>query len=256
MPVSICTQIKASLNYSGALWKFSSCRKWRQLGFTCWKTSTHCKLQGQTKVPLLSKWQQLLPPLWQSSLLLLHQVLIYMSQMCGPTVLAGFSRYFAPNSAQPCSPDPAFSTVLGMWRYMWQRTATGKPTWLVLSASSCISEKNIQFSLKKYKKTKTWDFQEGKGSIWSFVLGRCKHSVEVIGPWHCPPHSESSSTQQLKIEKMTWERWDGVRALYCPLSYQQQLRVGSESRTPCSGRAVWVSYKEGLCSVFILLSAY
>lgn len=149
MPVSICTQIKASLNYSGALWKLSSCRKWRQLGFTSWKTRTHCKLQGQTKVPLLTQWQQHLPPLWQSSLLLLHQILTYMSLMCGPSVLTGFSRCFSSDSAQPCTPGPAFCSVLGMWKYMCLRTATGKLTWMVLSASSCSSEKNIQFSLKK-----------------------------------------------------------------------------------------------------------
>lgn len=40
VPVSVCTQVKASLNYSGVLWKLSSCRKWRQPGFACWKTSS------------------------------------------------------------------------------------------------------------------------------------------------------------------------------------------------------------------------
>lgn len=40
----------------------------------------------------------------RSSLFLLHQVLTYRTQMCGPSVLTGFSRYFASNWAHPCSP--------------------------------------------------------------------------------------------------------------------------------------------------------
>lgn len=67
-------------------------QKARQLGFTCWKTSTR-KLQGQSRAPAVHSACSSCHLCGSRSLL--HQVFTYRPGLCGPSSLSGFRRFFA-----------------------------------------------------------------------------------------------------------------------------------------------------------------